>query len=291
MDTIVRATAADAQIRAFVANTKELVQTAYEKHNTSPVVTAALGRSLTAGAIMGMMQKGEKDLLTIKIAGDGPVGSITVTADSQGQVKGYAENPLVDIPLKPNGKLDVSGAIGNGMLTVIKDIGLREPYSGQIPLQTGEIAEDFTYYFTASEQVPSAVGLGVLVDRDYSVKQAGGFIVQLMPFASEEVISRLEENLSKISSVTKMLDDGLSNKQILELLLDGLSVEIMEETTPSFACNCGNGRIERALITLGKKELGKMIADKEPIEVHCDFCNTSYTYSVEELKKLYDKAK
>lgn len=290
-DTITRATAANAQIRAFVANTKNLVQTAYDKHKTSPVVTAALGRTLTAGAMMGVMQKGEKDLLTIKIDGDGPMESITVTADSKGCVKGFALNPRVDIPLKANGKLDVSGAIGNGMLTVIKDMGLKEPYTGQIPLQTGEIAEDFTYYFMVSEQVPSAVGLGVLVDRDYSVKQAGGFIVQLMPFAEDEVISKLEENLANISSVTKMLEEGMSNEDILHLLLEGLEPEIVQEHTPEFACNCGNGRIEKALISLGKAELGKMIEDKEPIEVHCDFCNTSYTFSVEELEKLYQSAK
>ena len=228
-DTIIRATAAGAQIRAFVADTKETVMTAYEKHHTYPVMTAALGRLLTAGALMGAMLKNEGDRLTLKIDGDGPGSGLVVAADYLSRVKGYAINPHVDIPLKPNGKLDVSGAIGNGTLTVIKDMGLKEPYVGTTNLVTGEIAEDITYYFSLSEQIPSSVGLGVLVDTDCSVKCAGGFILQLMPFASDETIDRLEANLKNISSVTSMYDSGMTAKDILYKLLDGFDVEINDE--------------------------------------------------------------
>ena len=285
-DKIIRATAANAMIRAFVADTRELVNTAYEKHHTSPVVTAALGRLLTAGAIMGITQKGEKDLLTIKIDGSGPLEQITVTADCNGKVKGYPSESIIDIPLKPNGKLDVSGAIGAGSLTVIKDLGLKEPYVGQTELVTGEIAEDITYYYMASEQVPSSVGLGVLVDTDYSVKQAGGFMIQLMPFASDEVIDKLEENLSKITSVTNMFEEGMTPEDILNRILEGLNPEIVDEIVPEFYCSCSKERVSRALASLSKKELQSIIDDAEPINVHCDFCNSDYDFAPDELKAL-----
>ena len=207
-DYIVRATAANAQIRAFAANTKEMVEEARRIHNTSPVVTAALGRLLTGGAMMGAMQKGEEDLLTLQVSGDGPLKGMTVTADARGNVKGYAIEPQVMLPPSKAGKLDVGGAVGKGSLRVIKDMGLKEPYVGQTVLQTGEIAEDLTYYFATSEQVPSSVGLGVLMEKDNTVKQAGGFILQLMPFAEEEVIAKLEQNLSDFTSVTRVLDEG-----------------------------------------------------------------------------------
>lgn len=289
-DYIVRATAANAQIRAFACTTKEMVETARQAHNTSPVMTAALGRLLTAGAMMGSMSKGEKDLLTLQIRGDGPGRGITVTADSAGNVKGYPIVGDVIIPANAVGKLDVSGALGDGSLCVIKDMGLKEPYIGQVELQTGEIAEDLTYYFATSEQVPSSVGLGVLMERDNTVKQAGGFIIQLMPFTEDQVIEKLEQNLSKVASVTSMLDSGMGPEDILHTVLDGLDVEIMETTETRFACNCGKDRIEKALISIGKKDLQEMIEDGEPIEVKCHFCNKGYEFSIEELKDICHKA-
>lgn len=290
-DYIVRATAADAQIRAFAAFTKNTVETARDKHNLSPVACAALGRLLTGGAMMGSMLKSDDDLLTLQILGDGPMGQMTVTADSFGKVKGYVINPSVMLPPSALGKLDVGGAVGNGILRVIKDMGLKEPYSGQIELQSGEIADDLTYYFTASEQVPSSVGLGVLMNKeDATVKQAGGFIIQLMPFAQETVIAKLEENLSKISSVTTMLENGNTPEEILAILLDGLD-PVFNDTLPvEFYCNCEKKRVEKAIISIGKKDIQEMIDDGKPIDVNCHFCNTNYTFSVEELKQLLKKA-
>ncbi len=289
-DYIVRATAANAQIRAFAATTRELTEKARESHNTSPVATAALGRLLTAGSMMGSMLKGDKDMLTLQISGDGPIRGLTVTADAVGNVKGYVLNPEVMLPPSAAGKLDVGGSIGNGMLSVIKDMGLKEPYVGQTVLQTGEIAEDLTYYFATSEQVPSGVGLGVLMNKDNTVKQAGGFIVQLMPFASEEVLTRLEENLLKITSVTSMLDAGDSPEMILERVLEGLDVEITDKVPTQFYCNCEKKRVEKAIISIGKKEIKEMIAEEKPITVNCHFCNTDYTFEVEELKDILKKA-
>lgn len=289
MDYIVRATAANAQIRAFACTTREMVETARQAHNTSPVMTAALGRLLSAGAMMGSMLKGEKDLLTLQIRGDGPGRGLTVTADALGNVKGYALVPDVILPANSVGKLDVSGALGAGYLNVIKDLGLKEPYAGQVQLQTGEIAEDLTYYFATSEQVPSSVGLGVLMEKNNTVKQAGGFIIQLMPFAEEETIVRLEENLSKVASVTSMLEAGNSPEKILEILLDGLDVELTETSNTMFYCNCSKDRVEKALISIGKAELQDMIADGEPIEVKCHFCNKGYEFTIEDLKKISQK--
>lgn len=290
-DYIVRATAANAQIRAFACTTRELAEHARSVHNTSPVVTAALGRMLSAATMMGSMLKGEKDILTLQIKGDGPVKGLTVTADSRGNVKGYADVPDVILPANAMGKLDVGGAIGAGYLSVIKDMGLKEPYVGQIELQTGEIAEDLTYYFAVSEQVPSCVGLGVLMERNNTVKQAGGFIVQLMPFAEETIIARLEENLTKISSVTAMLDQGNTPEQMLALLLEGLEPEITDTMPCRFHCNCDKARVEKALISIGKKELQEMIEEGREIEVNCHFCNTDYVFSVEELKALSERSR
>ena len=289
-DYIIKATAANAQIRAFAATTKETVEQARQSHDTSPVITAALGRLLTAGAMMGSMMKGEKDILTLQIRGDGPAGGLTVTADSQGNVKGYAIHPQVILPANAIGKLDVGGALGNGMLSVIKDMGMKEPYVGQTALQTGEIAEDLTYYFAASEQIPSSVGLGELMEKNNTVRQAGGFIVQLMPFAEESVISRLEENLKTLKPVTTMLDEGLTPEQILETVLAGMDVQFTEKTDTGFYCNCDKARVEKALISLGKKEINDMIKDGKSIEVNCHFCNHNYCFSVEELKQMVKKA-
>lgn len=289
-DYIIKATAANAQIRAFATTTKEMVERARQNHDTSPVITAALGRLMTAGAMMGVMMKGEKDILTLQVRGDGPAGGLTVTADSQGNVKGYAINPQVVLPANAIGKLDVGGAIGNGMLSVIKDLGLKEPYVGQTDLQTGEIAEDLTYYFAASEQIPSSVGLGVLMEKNNTVRQAGGFIVQLMPFAEDSVITQLEENLKTLKPVTTMLDEGLSPEQILETLLAGMDVQFTEKMDTQFYCNCDKDRVEKALISLGKKEINDMIREGKPIEVNCHFCNHNYAFSVEELKQMVKRA-
>lgn len=290
-DYIIRATAANDQIRAFAAVTTEMVETAREHHNTSPVATAALGRLLTAGAMMGSMMKGEKDVLTLQIKAGGPLQGITVTADSQGNVKGYVGNPDVCIPANSKGKLDVAGAVGPGFLTVIKDMGLKEPYSGQVMLQTCEIAEDLTYYFATSEQVPSAVGLGVLMNKNNTVRQAGGFIVQLMPFAEEEVISRLEQNVQKINSVTNLLEEGHTPESLLEKVLEGFDVQINEKMDTRFCCNCSKERVAKALISIGRKELNEMIQEGKPIEMNCHFCNTNYTFTVEELKEILRKCK
>ena len=289
-DYIVRATAAGGQIRAFAATTRGLVEEARGRHGTSPVATAALGRLLTAGVMMGSMMKNDTDVLTLQISGDGPLGGITVTADSQGNVKGYVQDPDVMLPPK-NGKLDVGGALGIGLLTVIKDMGLKEPYSGQTILVTSEIAEDLTYYFANSEQVPSSVGLGVLMEKDNTVKCAGGFIVQLMPFAEERVISRLEENVGKITSVTKLLEEGYTPQRLLEELTEGLDLEITDTMPARFYCNCSKERVERAVASIGEKDIREMIGEGKDIEVKCHFCNTAYTYSVEELKSILERSR
>lgn len=290
-DYLVRATAAEAQIRAFACTTKTTVEAARQAHDTSPVVTAALGRLLSAGAMMGSMQKGEEDLLTLQIKGDGPMQGLLVTADSKGGVKGYANVPDVILPANALGKLDVAGAVGQGTLSVIRDMGLKEPYVGQTLLQTGEIAEDLTYYFASSEQVPSSVGLGVLMERDNTVRQAGGFIVQLMPFAEDATIDRLERNLSGITSVTAMLDAGDTPEQMLGRILEGLDCQVTDTCPVAFSCNCSKERIEKVLISLGKKEIQDMIHEGREVEVNCHFCNTHYRFSVEELKGIYRKSR
>ena len=290
-DYIIRAIAANDQIRAFAAVTTETVEEARKDHNTSPVATAALGRLLTAGAMMGTMMKGDKDILTLQIKAGGPLEGITVTADSKGRVKGYVGNPNVCIPANSKGKLDVSGAVGAGYISVIKDMGLKEPYVGQTELKTGEIGDDLTYYFASSEQVPSAVGLGVLMEKDNTVRQAGGFIVQLMPNAEEEVIEKLEKNLAQITSVTELLDQGYTPEMLLEKLLGDMDLEINEKVPTSFYCNCDKVRVGKVLISLGEKELQGIIDDGENIELKCHFCNTNYTFSVEELKELLELAR
>ena len=286
-----KAIAADSQIRAFAAVTTETVETARKDHNTSPVATAALGRLLTAGSMMGVMMKGDKDILTLQVKGDGLLQGITVTADSKGRVKGYVVEPDVIIPANAKGKLDVGGAVGHGFLQVIKDMGLKEPYVGQVALQTGEIAEDLTYYFAASEQVPSAVGLGVLMNKDNTVRQAGGFIVQVMPFAEEETIAKLEANVQKIQSVTTLLEQGHTPESLLEQVLDGFDIEINDRIPTEFYCNCSKERVEKALISIGRKELNEMIQEGKKVELNCHFCNTNYTFSVEELKEILRKCK
>ena len=285
-DYLVSALAAGGQIRAFAATTKNLVEEARQRHNTSPVASAALGRLLTAGAMMGCMMKGDEDLLTLKIDADGPIAGLTVTADSHGTVKGYPGNPTVLIHAKPNGKLDVSGAVGAGTLTVIRDLGLKEPYSGQIELISGEIAEDITYCFAVSEQTPSSVGLGVLLNKENTIRQAGGFILQLMPDAAEETIAALEEKLKGVASVTEMLDGGMAPEDILYRFLGDMDLEITEKRPLAFRCNCSREKVRRAVGSVGMKSLREMIADGKDIEVKCHFCNTAYTFTPDDLKAM-----
>ncbi len=289
-DYIVRAMGAQGQIRAFAATTRDMVEKARQAHNTSPVATAALGRLLTAGAMMGCMMKSRQDVLTLQIRGDGPLGGITVTADAMARVKGYVHEPSVLLHANQQGKLDVAGAVGHGYLRVIKDMGLKEPYVGEVDLQTGEIAEDLTYYFATSEQVPSSVGLGVLMSRDNTVKQAGGFILQLMPFAEERIVDELESNLRQVRSVTSLLEMGYSPEKILEKLLGELGVETTDRIPTSFCCNCTKDRVSKALISVGKKDLQEMIDDGKEIEVNCQFCGKHYQFTVEELKDLKNQA-
>ena len=296
-DHIVRATAAQEHIRAFAVDSTELVAEAREIHKTYPVVTAALGRLLSAGAMMGSMMKGDKDLITLTMKGDGPLGSLTVTADSHGNVKGFPGNPSVDIPSRENQngntqKLDVGGSIGNGILTVSMDLGLKEPYNGQVELQTGEIGDDLAYYFTVSEQTPSAVALGVMIGKDSSVLHSGGFIIQLMPDAPEEVIAALESKLAVLEPVTTLMERGLGPEEILQLILGGLDLVITETKPIRFYCNCSRERVSSALATLSTEDLESLIADDEEIEVKCYFCNSAYKFGTDELQAiLFQRAK
>jgi molecular chaperone Hsp33 len=285
-DYIVRGMAADNQVRFFGAYTTNLVEEARRRHETSPIATAALGRLLTAGAMMGSMCKNDTDLVTLQIKCDGPIGGLTVTADAKANVKGYVHHPEVMLPPSPAGKLDVGGAVGNGILTVIKDIGMKEPYSGQTSLVSGEIAEDLTYYFASSEQIPTSVALGVLMEKNNTVKQAGGFIIQLMPFASEEVIASLEEKIANFTSITDHLNRGDKPEEIIRELMGDFDVSFQDKIPTSFYCNCSKERISKAIVSIGKEEIQKMIDEGNDIEVNCHFCNSHYNLSVEELKEL-----
>ncbi|MCI8560136.1 MAG: Hsp33 family molecular chaperone HslO [Dorea sp.] len=289
-DYIVRATAADSQVRAFAITSRELVEEARKRHNTSPVATAALGRLLTGAAMMGSMMKNETDILTVKVRGNGPLEGITVTADSQANVKGYVENPDVMLPPK-NGKLDVGGAVGIGILQVIKDMGLKEPYVGDTMLVTSEIAEDLTYYFASSEQVPSSVGLGVLMEKDNTVKCAGGFIIQMMPFAKEETIAKIEENLKNVTSVTDLLYKGYTPQQILEEILGNVGLEITDTIPAGFSCNCSKERVKKAVISIGRKDIKEMIDEGKDIEVKCHFCNSAYHFTIDDLKEIIKRSR
>lgn len=287
-DYIVRATAADDTVRAFAIRSTNLTAEAREIHHTFPVVTAALGRLLSAGAMMGSMMKGENDKLTLQMKGDGPIAQMTVTADSHGNVKGFPANPSVDIPLKRAGKLDVGGAVGKGIFTVIMDLGLKEPYNGQVEIQTGEIGDDLAYYFTVSEQTPSAVGLGVMVDTDSSVKHAGGFIIQMMPDVAEETIEALEEKLNGADPVTTMMDKGMSPEDILEYYLKDLGLKITEKQPVRYHCGCSKEKVAGALATISTDDLKDLINDGEEIEVKCYFCNSAYKFSTAELEEMIE---
>lgn len=291
-DYLIRGSANEGDIRFFCCSSKYLVEKGRVLHDCSPVATAALGRLLTAGCLMGVMLKSQEDKMTLRINGGGPAGSVVVTSKADGTVKGYIHNPQMENMLKPNGKLDVGGAVGiDGNLTVIMDLGMGEPYTGQIPLASGEIAEDLNMYYVVSEQIPSSVALGVLVDTDYSVKAAGGFIIQLMPDAREESIKQLEEALGKIQSVTKLLEEGMNCEDIIKLLLGEMPYTIFEEREIAFCCDCNRERIERVLLSLGEHELRMMIEEDEKAELTCQFCNKQYRFTKEELETLLIEGK
>lgn len=287
-DYIIRGTDKAKHFRFFGADTTKTVGEAVEKHGASPVVAAALGRTMTGAAMMGAMLKNDRDRVGVSVRGDGPMKGIVVEADANGHVKGYPYVSLVDMPLNPQGKLDVSGAIGMGDMTVVKDLGLKEPYVGQVPLLSGEIAEDFALYFAESEQVNSVVALGVLVDRDLSIKQAGGFIIQVLPFTPDEAITELEEKLKNFTSVTKYMEEGKSIQAIIQMLL-GDDIEVMEQTAVTFKCDCSRRRMESGLISLGKKELTSIVEDdQEDVELVCHFCNSKYLFDKEEIKSILE---
>ena len=287
-DTIIRGMAANNQVRFFCSYTKEMVETARSIHNTSPVATAALGRLLTAGSIMGSMCKNESDVLTLQIQCSGPIGGLTVTSNAKAQAKGYVNNPQVLLPPSEKGKLDVGKALDLGVLSVIKDIGLKEPYVGQSNLVTGEIAEDLTYYFATSEQIPTSVALGVLMNKNNTVKHAGGFIIQLMPFAEESLISDLETRLKDFSSITSLMDEGLTPADMMNKLFDGYDLVISDEITPEYHCDCSKDRVYKAIMSIGKKEISEMIEENKPIEVNCHFCNKNYIFDIADLKSMLD---
>ncbi len=289
-DYIVTGLAGNNQVRAFAITSRDMVEKAREHHNTSPVATAALGRLLSAGAMMGSMIKNENEVLTLQIKSSGPIDGITVISDSKANVKGYVGNPEVMLPPK-NGKLDVGEAVGIGFMNVIRDMGMKDPYLGQAHLQTGEIAEDLTFYFATSEQIPSSVGLGVLMNKNNTVQQAGGFIVQLLPFATEEVIDKLEANIKDLDTVTNMLDKGLTPEEILGEVLKGLDIEFTEKIDTAFHCDCSKEKVTRAIISIGEEEIQAMINDNEPVEAKCHYCNTGYRFDVEDLENILVECK
>ena len=288
---MIRATAADGMIRAFAATTKDVVEEARSRHNLSPIACAALGRLMTATLMMGWDMKSESDLITVQIQCDGPIKGLLATADNRGRVKGYVNNPDVMLPPNAAGKLDVGGALDLGVLSVIRDVGLKEPYVGQTILISGEVAEDIAYYYATSEQVPSSVALGVLMNKDNTVRQAGGFIIQLMPGADDELAERLENKIKGLKSMTTMLDEGLSPEEILKLILDEFSLVINDTQTVHFHCNCDKNRVEKVLLSVGHDNLQEMIDDGKPIEMVCHFCGKKYEFTVEEMKELLKKAK
>lgn len=285
-DILIHGMAANNQVRFFCAYTKQLVETARCLHNTSPVATAALGRLLTAGSIMGSMCKNDSDVLTLQIQCSGPIGGLIVTANAKAQVKGYVNHPDIMLPPSPKGKLDVGKALDLGVLSVIKDIGLKEPYVGQSNLVSGEIAEDLTYYFATSEQIPTSVALGVLMEKNNTVKHAGGFIVQLMPFAEEEIITMLENRLKEFTSITSLMDQGMTPQQMMEKLFEGYDIEFTKTVTPLYHCDCSKERVYKAVMSIGRHDIEEMIAEGKPIQVECHFCDKTYSFDLEELKTM-----
>lgn len=288
---IVRGLAANKSIRVFAAITTDMVEKARKIHNTTPVATAALGRTITAASIMGYMLKGDNNKLTLQVRGSNEIKSIVAVADSRGYVKGYISHPYIDVSLNEKGKLDVGGAVGkNGKLIVIKDLGLREPYVGQSNLITGEIGEDIAAYYMYSEQQPSVVSLGVLLNVDGSVKASGGFIIQPLPDVEEETLIKLEESIKDVQSISSMVDEGMTGEEILRKVLKNFDVEIIEKNEIEFVCDCSKDKIEKALISIGEKELRAIIEEDGKAEIQCHFCNEKYLFNKEELIKLLDRA-
>ncbi len=291
-DYIIRAVTDDGLIRAFGSQTKNTVEKARGFHSTSPVATAALGRLLTAAAMMGSMLKGEKDLVTLQLNGNGPLGRVLAVSGCDSRVKGYVDNPLVDMPLNSNGKLDVGNAVGkDGYFTVIQDLGLKEPYIGKIPLETGEVGDDLAKYFAISEQVPSVVALGVLVDKDYSCKNAGGFIIQVMPGATDEDITKLENNIKNITSVTKMLEDGMSIEEIMGVALEGFCFHFTDKGDVDYYCNCSRERVRKVLKSIGSDEIEAIIKEDGKAELDCHFCSQKYLFEKDELNQILAEIK
>ncbi len=291
-DYVVKATAAEGFIRAFAVTTKGVTEEARKRHHLSPIASAALGRTMAAGLMMGVDLKNDEDLMTIQFEGDGPLGGMTVTANARGEVKGFVGNPDVMLPPNQYGHFDVGGAVGHGTLHIIKDIGLKEPYSGSVDIQTGEIAQDLTYYYAASEQVPSVVALGVLTDKanEYRILESGGYMIQLMPGCPDEIIDKLEERCTTADPVTTMLRNGASPEKMLELILGDMELKINEKKPVSFACNCSRERVTKSLIAIGPRELSSLIAEGKPVTLNCQFCNTDYTYEIPELEEILDQA-
>lgn len=285
-DYILRATAGNGSVRVFIATTTNLVNMSQTLHKTTPVATAALGRLLTAAAIMGATLKNDSDIITLTIGGAGPIGGVVATTDNKSRVKGYVHNPNIELLKNKHGKLDVNRAIGAGMLTVVKDLGLKEPVSGQIALVSGEIAEDLTYYFATSEQTPSSVALGVLVDRDYTVKQAGGYIIQLMPDAQEEVIVHLEETLPKLPPITTMLEEGKTPEDILSAIFGDIDTEVYDKIYPEFYCSCSVEKTKKSLLSVGLEELKLILKEDKGANIHCHFCNKDYYFNEESIEAL-----
>lgn len=291
MDKLVRATAKEGQVRIFAAITTELVNEGVAMHLCAPTASAAFGRMLTAGTLMGTMLKSKQDSLTLQIDGGGKAGGIVVTAHADSSVKGYIGNPNVDLPANKHGKLDVGGAIGtDGYLRIIRDMGLKEPYVGQVPICTGEIGDDLAYYFTVSEQTPSAVGLGVLVDTDMSIKASGGFIIQMMPDADEFLADIITYRLEEIPSITEFIEKGMDIEEILEFIFEDMELKIHEEIKPTYKCDCSRERVEKALISIGKKDLEELYNDGKTEELKCHFCNKNYEFNHEDIGKLLKEA-
>lgn len=289
MGKIISAIAADGSVVCWAIDSTDIVYRAEQLHRTSATVTAALGRLLTAASLMGARLKGDDDSLTLRLSGGGPAGSVIAVSDSKGNVRGYVENPIVEIPLNKHGKLDVAGAVGkNGALFVMRDTGASEPYIGQTPIISGEIAEDITNYYAQSEQIPTVCALGVLVDKDLSVLSAGGFIAQLLPFAPDETIERLEANIQGLPPVTKLLSDGMTPEQIAFSVLNGFEPNIVSEFPVAYECKCTRERVEKALVSIGREELEKMAAEQPVTEVDCHFCNKKYRFNPKELLALAD---
>ena len=287
MGRVLRAISENGGVVMTAIDSTDVVARAEQIHESSAVVTAALGRLLTAASIMGCGLKGKEQSVTLRLSGGGPAGNVIAVSDAWGKVRGTVSQPVVELPLNPYGKLDVGGAVGrDGTLTVIRDTGMKDPYVGSVPLVSGEVAEDVTAYYAASEQIPTVCALGVLVNPDLTVRAAGGFLVQLLPGALEEEIEQLEGNLKELPSVTQMLEGGMSLEQIIERVLDGFAPNILDEFPVEYRCNCSRQRVEKALLSLGNEELQEMIDEGEPVEVCCHFCERKYNFTQEELKNL-----